>query len=223
MSRRRAVAAALACLAAAGAAAWAVGWFWGVPGWPGRPWGATRTPQGLRSVAAVPGMLTEGLHLVGRRMGVRQWEADARRIAQPLEGKALRFEEVQDGVFYREGKAFLNFEGDGGLYEEPTGRLWLQGRFRLQHPQGYRLDARDLVWESGPQRLTTQQPVRVEAPQFTVEAGSMVLDVAAGVAHLRDGVTLHQAAGVHVRAPAADWHVETGEVVVYGSAEAWRP
>lgn len=172
-----------------------------------------------------PGLVTEGLHLVGRRLGQRQWEADAQRILQPLQGQALRFEGVRNGVFYRDGQVFLRFEGEGGLFEEPTARLRLEGEFRLQYRDTYRLQARDLVWDGQSQKLVTDRPVRVQGPDLVLDAGSMGLDVKAGVAHLADGVQLQQGVPgkgrvLAVQAPAADWFLETGEVVLYGPARA---
>lgn len=174
--------------------------------------------QGSAGQAALPGVRTEGLHLVGRREGVRQWEADARRLVQPLEGKTLQFEQVENGVLYRDGKVFLRFEGEGGVYEETTGRLRLEGVFRLEHGALHRLTARNLVWEAARQELITREPLQVDSQELTLQAGAMTLDVRAGVAHLTGGVVAHQGEGSRLEATAADWHLETGEIILYGPA-----
>ena len=188
------------------------------PGGPGPP--AQRPAAGAPAVE--PGVVTEGLHLVGRREGVRQWEADARGIVQGLSGGPLRFREVTNGVLYREGSPYLRFRGDGGRFEETTGRLWLEGVFVLEHGASNRLEARDLEWDAGRQTLVTRQPVRAWGEELSAVAQAMTLDVASGVVHLTGGVVVHQADGSRVAAAAADWHLETGEIVLYGPSTMER-
>lgn len=213
---RRAALGLVAAAAVAVVGARAVG-LWPPRGQPSRP--PAGTPAQL---PAQPGVRTEGLHLIGRREGVRQWEADARRIVQPLEGKTVRFEQVENGVLYQDGKVFLRFAGDGGVYEETTGRLRLEGDFRLEHGASNRLTARNLVWDADRQELVTGEPVHAEGRELTLEAGAMTLDARAGVAHLTGGVVVHQQDGTQLRAAAADWHLDTGEIELYGPSTIQR-
>ena len=184
---------------------------------------APRLPgRGSSPPPAEPGVRTEGLHLIGRREGVRQWEADARRIVQPLSGKTIQFQQVENGVLYRDGEIFLRFEGDGGIYEEATGQLRLEGAFRLEHAASHRLTARNLVWDAARQELVTREPVYAQGQKLTVEARAMALDVKAGVAHLTGGVVVYQEDGTRLEAAAADWHLDSGEIVLYGPSAVER-
>ncbi len=170
-----------------------------------------------------PGVVTEQVHLVGRHRGERQWELDAVRIELPEADAPVRFGRVSRGVFYRGREPLLWFEGDGGSYDAPAARLHLRGAFRLRDARGDRLEASELLWDAARAELSTNRPVRLQGEGLDLRAGGMTLEVERAVAHFTGDVVVRQASGGTVRGSRVDWHVDTGEIQVFGPSSAEGP
>lgn len=168
-----------------------------------------------------PGVRTEDVRLVGRYRGQVEWELRAARIELSEQGRHATFQEVTDGVFYREGAEFLRFRGEGGRWDEGSGRLVLEGRYVLEHPNGAVLESRDLVWESGRRVLRTEQPSVVRYGSAVLTAPRMEVDVAAGTVRLSGGVAAEDPASAQwkVRADGAEYVPATGEIRLLGPTQ----
>lgn len=222
-SSRRRRAGGFVILAVAAALALAGVWWW-FGGLPAAPWGAGAgeapgRPDG--QPPRTPGVRTEDVRLVGRHKGQQQWELRARRIEMAATGQEVSFSGVTDGVFYRAGAVFLRFEGEGGRWDEPSGRLLLDGRYTLTHPSGAVLESRDLVWEAGRQVLRAERPSTVRYGSAVLVAPRMEVDVAGGVVRLAGGVTLDDpgSGGLKVRAEGAEYLPDSGEIRLLGPSQ----
>lgn len=209
--------AVVAALAIAGA------WWWlggpaaapsgGDPGQAmGRPGSGVRRPPGVR---------TEDVRLVGRHKGQLQWELKAQRVEMAGTGQEVSFTRVTDGVFYRASTVFLRFEGEGGRWDEPSGRLSLNGRYTLAHPSGAVLESRDLVWDARRQVLWTERLSTVRYDSAVLVAPRMEVDVAAGMVRLSGGVTLDDpgTGDLKVRAEGAEYLPDSGEIRLLGPSQ----
>lgn len=176
-----------------------------------------RAEEAASGRSSAPGVYTSDVHLSGRRRGIAQWELRARRLDVPEPRREVEFEDVTDGVFYRDGAPWLRFEGDGGRFDEASGRLILDGAFVLSHEDA-EFKGRDLVWDATEEVLSTNRPVVVRREATALRAGAMALHVKTGVVEFSGGVDV-DGPNFSVTVPAVDYYPDTGAVEFAGPVE----
>ncbi|MBE3599430.1 MAG: LPS export ABC transporter periplasmic protein LptC [Limnochordaceae bacterium] len=199
----------------------------GVGIWSGafHPW---KTPPGAERPAGeetagpaappAPGVRSLDIHLVGRHRGERQWQLRAERIELPEPAREVQFRDVKDGVFYREGEALVTFEGDGGRFDEKSGRLVLKGRFRLAYGTDV-MESAELTWEPDRELLWTHAPTVIHHGSMTIRSPRMEIDVNTRVIHLSGGVTVDDPGRLRARAERVEYEPGTGAMRFIGPVE----
>lgn len=130
-----------------------------------------------------------GTRISGRREGRPFWHFDAERVEQALSGGPTTFFNLRNGCIFRDGKPYISFSADSARHDPKNEEIRLTGNLVAVFPEGT-LFTEEAIWYIRTERLVVSVPVRIDAKQYSISAGSMEVDLSAETAKLLGGVVM---------------------------------
>lgn len=113
--------------------------------------------------------------VVGRRQGERQFELDAGSIGDDDDWVLL--EQIENGLLYRDGAAFVTFRSNAGRWHRPSNNLVLSGDVVLEYDERVNIRTEVLQWQAATELVVSPGPVHLTIDGDFVTAASMEADL----------------------------------------------
>ncbi len=117
-----------------------------------------------------------------------QWVLDAEKVRFSPDRTYFSFHSFRLKLFPKE-RPSLELEGDRGDFNKATGEINLQGDLEGFSANGYRIFADHLLYNHELGLLTTDRPVRITGPFFTVHGKGLYFNLEREYLKMTSGVT----------------------------------
>jgi len=170
----------------------------------------------------------EGVVMVARSQGQRQWRLRADRIdlrRAPGGGlddfRSADFQRIHDGVFYRDGRPEALFAARQATFDQGVRRFFVHGGIRVRSVKGDRLESEEMVWAERddvvdfPRGATgVLRGHRISAPRLLYSFKDRMVQCPQGARGVFNGAP--------VQAAVLFWDVERGRVRCPGVVSTTR-
>ncbi len=137
---------------------------------------------------AAEGVKLEDIHFTheGTDQGVK-WTLDAKEVRISEDRNQITFTDFML-TLEPQDRQVVHLEGKAGHYDKSAGQLLLSGELRGRTQDGYTIATERAVYNQNAGRLTTDEPVRITGPTFSVEGRGLAYDVATEVLEIKSEV-----------------------------------
>lgn len=142
----------------------------------------------------LPGVAAEGVKLEDIRFtheGVDdrvRWSLNAKEVRLSEDRKQLSFTEFKLKL-EPENRPVVHLEGKSGHYDKVAGKLLLAGELRGRTEDGYTISTEKAEYNQKEGKLTTDEEVFIQGPQFSVQGHGLAYDVATEFLEIKSKVT----------------------------------
>jgi LPS export ABC transporter protein LptC len=108
--------------------------------------------------------------------GKPQWQFSAQTVQQLNNGRAS-LNGLKQGIYYKEGKPYLNVKAGGATYDRVSRLMRMNGGVEATGPDGLRFTAPTLTWNGGSQIIVCMGPVQFQTSEGWVTGSKLVADL----------------------------------------------
>ncbi len=131
-------------------------------------------------VEAEADLTLKNIHLVGDRLGLKEWELEAKAARHFQEGKITMLEGIEAAFYVREG-GVIRLRGDHGKILHGTRDIELQGNiFIFNVDGGYQLTTNGLHYVDRARQIRSSQRVDIMGKGLKVTGRGMSIDLVTG-------------------------------------------
>ena len=117
-----------------------------------------------------------------------KWELDAAEVRFSSDRRNISFDDFLLRLTSAEMPS-VRLEGRGGSYDENAGLIDLRGDLRGYSDNGYSMFTEQMTYRQREGRLTTDEPIKIVGPFFTVTGTGLSFDLEGEVLKITSSVT----------------------------------